>query len=64
LPAGRCTQTSDCAAASSGAASSFRCSMAAAQRMCTCSESGDAAVDTCYDHGECILTECGRCSGW
>lgn len=64
LPAGRCRQTTDCAAAASGAASAYRCSMAAAQRTCTCSENGDAAVDSCYDHGACILTECGRCSEW
>jgi hypothetical protein len=64
LPAGRCRQTSDCPAAASGAAPAYRCSMAAARRMCMCSGSGDAAADSCYDHGACILAECGRCSEW
>lgn len=63
-PAGRCLATSDCTTAatvaglSPSSSAAFKCSMASSQRLCTC----DSGVDTCVDQGQCIQTQCGKCS--
>lgn len=51
LPAGRCTSKSECSGLDT-------CSMASSQKLCTCQD----GVDTCFDHGECLSSNCGRCS--
>lgn len=63
LPTGRCLSTTDCTTTATGpntsrADAAYKCSMASSQKLCTC----DSGVDTCVDHGQCIQTQCGKCS--